>query len=155
MGRIGGKGYFMKTFKIYTAGKMYGLSYGEQIRWRLELEHLVRTISDNVIFVHPPHYYRYSDEQPQWNEREAMIWCLSQIRDSDIVVVNLRDIGQSIGTNMELGFIEALNQMSGKHIHVVGIGEPDIEHPWLNEILLHREETLEQAAAYISAYLLI
>lgn len=143
----------MKTFKIYTAGKMYGLSYSDQIEWRIELERLIRTVSDNVFFVHPPHYYRYDNEH--WDEREAMIWCLSQIRDSDIVVVNLNQIGKSIGTNMELGFIEAINQMSDKHIHVVGVGEPDIEHPWLNKILLHQEATLKQAAAYISAYLLI
>lgn len=144
----------MKTFKVYTAGKMSGLSYDEQIGWRLELEHLVRTVSDNVIFVHPPHYYRY-DAELHKTEREAMVWDLSQIRDSDIVVVNLENIGDSIGTHMELGFIEAMNQMSTKHIHLIGFGKPYVEHPWLNEVLLRREDTLKQAAAYISAYLLV
>ena len=144
----------MKTFKIYTAGKMSGLSYDEQMGWRLELERLVRTISNNVIFVHPPHYYRYGDGINQ-SEREAMVWDLAQIQDSDIVVVNLNNIGSSIGTQMELGFIEAVNQLSTKHIHLIGVGKPDIEHPWLSEVLLRRDDTLEQAAAYISAYLLI
>lgn len=144
----------MKTFKIYTAGKMSGLSYEDQMGWRLELERLVRTISNNVLFVHPPHYYRYGDGMHQ-SEREAMVWDLAQIRDSDIVVVNLENIGQTIGTHMELGFIEAMNQMSTKHLHLIGVGKPDVEHPWLNEVLLRREDTLEQAAAYISAYLLV
>jgi len=144
----------MRTFKIYTAGQMSGLTYDDQMGWRLELERLVRTISNNVIFVHPPHYYRYGEGMHQ-TEREAMVWDLAQIRDSDIVVVNLNSISKSIGTHMELGFIEAINQLSTKHLHLIGVGKPDVEHPWLNEVLLRREDTLEQAAAYISAYLLI
>lgn len=144
----------MKNFKIYTAGKMSGLSYDDQMDWRRELERRVRTISDNVVFIHPPHYYRYGAGMHK-SEREAMVWDLSQIRDSDIVVVNLENIGSSIGTHMELGFIEAMNQMSTKHIHLIGFGKPDVEHPWLNEVLLRREDTLKQAAAYISAYLLV
>lgn len=144
----------MKNFKIYTAGKMSGLSYDDQMDWRRELERRVRTISDNVVFIHPPHYYRYGVGMHQ-SEREAMVWNLSQLRDSDIVVVNLENIGSSIETHMELGFIEAMNQMSTKHIHLIGFGKPDVEHPWLNEALLRREDTLEQAAAYISAYLLV
>lgn len=144
----------MKTFKVYTAGKMSGLSYDEQMGWRLELERLVRTISDNVLFIHPPRYYRYGDGMHK-SEREAMVWDLSQIRDSDIVVVNLDNIDDSIGTHMELGFIEAVNQMSAKHIHLIGFGKPSVEHPWLNEVLLRREDTIEKAAAYVSAYLLV
>ena len=144
----------MKTYKIYTAGKMSGLSYSEQINWRLQLENAVRNRTDrHVIFTHPPHYYRYGEGLHQ-TEREAMTWDLNQIRDSDIVVVRLDDIGDSVGTHMELGFIEAINQMGNHHIYVIGVGQPNIEHPWLNEALFRREKTMQDAAEYISTYLL-
>ena len=87
-------------------------------------------------------------------EREAMIWNLNQLRESDIVVVRLDDIGDSVGTHMELGFIEAINQMGDHHIYVIGVGRPNIEHPWLNEVLFRREKTMKDAAEYISTYLL-
>lgn len=139
---------------------MSGLSYDAQMHWRLELERLVRQKADSagtphyLTFVHPPHYYRYGDGLHK-TEREAMQWDLSQIRDSDIVVVDLNTVSDSIGTCMELGFIEAINQMGAKHIHVVGIGQPVIDHPWLHEIPLRIETTVEDAATYIAAYLLV
>lgn len=144
----------MKTYKIYTAGEMGCLTFEQQTAWRLELEHLVRQKNSNVLFIHPPLYYRY-DEHCHKSERETMTWCLSQIADSDIVIVNLNNIGNSMGTHIELGFIEAINQMSIKHIHLIGVGTPNVEHPWINEILLRREDSLEQTAEYIADYLLI
>lgn len=144
----------MKTYKIYTAGKMSGLDYDEQMDWRWKIESLVRVMSDNVIFVHPPRYYRYGASLHK-TEREVMLWDLNQIRESDIVVVNLDNIKDTVGTHMELGFIEALNQTGNKHIFVVGIGKPDVDHPWLNEVLFRREDTVEKAASFISSYLLV
>ena len=51
----------MRTYKIYTAGKMGGLSYEEQMGWRLELEVELRAKYDyggrNARFIHPPCYY--------------------------------------------------------------------------------------------------
>lgn len=122
--------------------------------WRWELERAVRERVENVILVHPPRYYRY-DASFHKTEREVMQWDLSQIRDSHIVVVNLENISQSIGTHMELGFIEALNQTGDQHIYVIGVGIPDVDHPWLNEILHRREDTVAEAADYITTYLLV
>ena len=82
------------------------------------------------------------------------MWDLSQIRESDIVVVNLNNIADSIGTHMELGFIEALNQTGSKHIYVIGIGQANCNHPWFNEVLHRREDTVDDAANYICTYLL-
>lgn len=144
----------MKTFKIYTAGKMGGLEYEDQMLWRWKLELCVRETANNVVFVHPPQYYRYEDNFHK-NEREAMQWDLAQIRDSDIVVVDMNTIADSIGTHMELGFIEAINQMGSKHIHVIAIGNPNVEHPWLYEIPLRFENSVESAADYITSYLLV
>ena len=144
----------MKTYKIYTAGKMNGLAYDEQMDWRWRLEIAVRDKSDNVLFVHPPRFYRYGANLHK-TEREAMQWDLSQIRDSDIVVVDLSTVDDSIGTHMELGFIEAINQAGGKHIHVIGIGDSNSSHPWIDEVVFRHEDTVADAADYIAGYLLL
>lgn len=143
----------MKTYKIFTAGKMGGLSYDEQMKWRKNFETTLRSKCDkSLIFVHPPTFYQYGDEI---NEREAREWEINQLKDSDIVVVNLTTIADSIGTHIELGIIEAMNEFGYKHIHLIGVGEPNVSHPWIQMGMLRQESTLEDAADYISTYLLL
>lgn len=140
----------MNTYKIYTAGKMFGLSFANQMEWRCKLESLIseRKCSGRVIFVHPPLYYNYNDKFHQ-NEAEVMAWELSQIKDSDIVVVDLSRVSQSVGTLIELGVALA------NHKHIIGVGKPDTNHPWINLACLRCEESLEKAAGYIAEYLLL
>lgn len=145
----------MREFKIYTAGKMGGLSFEEQMKWRKNLETMVKIRTNTKVhFVHPPEFY-----QPGTNscktENEARIWDLSQVKDSDIVVFNLSNISTSIGTIVELGVVEAMNQFGYKHIHAIGIGVPDTDHPWIMPSLLRHEEDIEAAADYIVDYLLV
>lgn len=150
----------MRTYKIYTAGKMGGLSIEQQTQWRLSLEHAVLNLIEEqglniqVCFVHPPLYYRY-DKNWHQSEREAMQWDINQIRNSDIVVVNLDQIESSVGTCMEMGYIEAINSIGMHHIYVIGIGESDNHHPWISEIQLRQEPSIDKAARYIVDYLLI
>lgn len=143
----------MKTYKIFTAGKMGGLSYYEQMKWRKDFETTLRSRCDkSLTFVHPPMFYQYGDEI---NEREAREWEINQLKDSDIVVVDLTTIADSIGTHIELGIIEAMNEFGYKHIHLIGVGEPNVSHPWIQMGMLRQESTLEDAAGYISTYLLL
>lgn len=143
----------MKTYKIFTAGKMGGLSYDEQMKWRKDFETTLRSRCDkSLTFVHPPMFYQYGDET---NEKEAREWEINQLKDSDIVVVNLTTIADSIGTHIELGIIEAMNQFGYKHIHLIGVGRPNVSHPWIQMGMLRQENTLEDEADYISTYLLL
>ena len=145
----------MKTYKIFTAGKMGGLSYDQQIAWRREIEDLIKkATTKSVAFVHPPMFYQYKENDPQ-NDVESMNWEISQLIDSDIVIVDLSTISGSIGTHMELGAIAAVNKVSSKNIYVVGFGKPDTEHPWIENGVFHSEETAEDVADYIVNYLLI
>ena len=145
----------MKTYKIYTAGKMGGLPVDEQMHWREELERLVRQKSDkSIVFVHPPAFFRYG-EQFHKSENEARIWDMTQIRESDVVAVDLTTIADSIGTQQELGFIEAMNEFGYKHIYTIGIGVPNTDHPWVSLALTRREDNIEDAADYIVNYLLV
>lgn len=141
----------MKTYKIFTSGKMGGLSYRQQMEWRREIEKQIRgqTIKP-LTFIHPPMFYQYRD-----NEIEAMNWEMNHLIDSDIVIVNLENIANSIGTHMELGVVDAVNKALPKNIYVVGIGEPDTSHPWISNSLFHTEECIEDAAEYIVSHLLL
>lgn len=154
----------MRTYKIYTAGKMGGLSFEDQIRWRLSLEqevkrYLLEAEYDEKLatFFHPPEFYSYGDTNYQ-SEKEVQTWDLNHIAESDIVVVNLKDIETSVGTLFELGFIHHLNQHRDKQIYVIGIGgDVDVSklHPWIFMEMYRIEKTISDAADYISHYLII
>lgn len=146
----------MKTYKIYTAGKMFGLSFEEQMGWRKNIEQLIRQRTDVPLrFVHPPLYFRY-DKREHKSEREVKQWELSQVRDSDIVIVNLNGVNDSTGTHYELSMADAVNSFGNKHIYIIGIGKSDTQvHPWIELSLLRSEEEYEKAADYIADYLLV
>lgn len=141
----------MKTYKIYTAGKMGGLDYKSQMEWRLRLEDRIKFLSDKkVIFIHPPKFYDY--DYP--NQEEAKRWEINQLLTSDIVVINLDNISSSIGTIMELAMVYALNNYGGKHISIIGIGNPNTDHPWILSSIDNTFENSDFAADYINEYLL-
>lgn len=137
---------------------MGGLSFEQQMKWRTQVEDLINNKISNynikVKFIHPPMFYRYGKNWHK-NEREVMEWDLSQVKDSDIVIVDLSTISSSIGTHIELGVIEAMNEFGYKHIHVIGVGEPDTDHPWIPLCALRIEDTVEKAIEYIVDYLLV
>ena len=145
--------------KIYTAGKMGGLSYGEQMCWREELEMWVNKRVEQYgsrkmpRFIHPPLFYSY-EKREEKSDKEVLLWEFGQISQSQIVVVNLDGILSSAGTLMELGAVAALNQKSSNYIMVIGIGKA-VDYPWVNEVLLRREDTIEDAATYIARYGLV
>lgn len=144
----------MKQYKIYTISKIDGLTYEQQMGWRKQLESLIREKTDvSISFIHPPMYYDYNNCDYQ-NEREVKLWSISQIYNSDIVIVNLNDISNSVETIYELGVIDTINSIGNKFIHVVGVGKHT--HPWIvDSTLLRKEINLEDAAEYVVNYLLL
>jgi hypothetical protein len=85
-----------------------------------------------------------------------MEWELSQVRDSDIMIVNLEGISESVGSHFEMGVAWSMNHFGNKHISVIGINENNEElHPWIEESFLRVEDSLSGAADYISEYLII
>ena len=147
----------MKHYKVYTAGKMSGLSYDEQNLWRNEVwtRFHERRLGDAVTVVNPAYHYNPNAANTPETEREAMNWDLAQILDSDVVLVNLDGIDSSTGTVYELGFINALNRCSGKYIHVIGIGDCRKLHPWIQMSLFHVEPTIYMAVSYIAENIIL
>jgi len=143
------------AIKIYTAGKMSGIPFEEQMKWREEFEYKLKQYSDcEISFIHPPLYYNY-DYINHKTEAEIKEWELNQLRKCDIVIVNLKEIDTSVGTHFELAFVNAMNMFGDKHIFVVGIGEEENIHPWIKLSLFRQEPDLNSACQYIIEYLLI
>ena len=145
-----------RTFKIFTSGKMGGLTFEQQMKWRMNLEIEIKKRIEKlanppkVVFIHPPEFFDY--EFP--NQDIAKEWEINQLMDSDIAVFNLSNINDSIGTHMELGIVYAANKLSpNKYITTIGIGKPDTDHPWIKTFCCLDDE--KAAAEFITKYLLL
>lgn len=140
--------------KIFTSGKMSGLSLSEQIEWRNEAEHYLTAFSDeHPRFIHPPSFYNYTNDKSKC-EREIKDFDLNQIRGCDILLVNLKDVETSVGTMMELQFADSMNRLGNKYIWIIGFGDNKGIHPWINLCLHRHEDNLEDACRYIAEFLL-
>lgn len=142
--------------KIYTCGKMSGISFIEQMMWRSRIESEIKSSLDcgqSVKFIHPPLYYNY-EENNHKTEREILEWEMTQVHDCDILIVNLDGIEDTTGSHMELGAVQGINRFGDKHIFVVGLGKPENLHPWIKESCIRIEDDYAKAAEYIVEYLL-
>ena len=147
----------MKDFKIYTCGKMSGISFDKQMEWRQIIETLVKSKYDGydrIKFIHPPLYFNYEWDRHK-TEREILDWEMMQMHDCDIVVVDFKEIDSTIGSHMELGAIQGINRFGDKYIYVVGIGDDTNLHPWIKETCNRIESSYSRAAEYIVEYLLV
>lgn len=147
----------MKEIKIYTCGKMSGISFDEQMSWRRFLQSEVEKRYDGmnrITFIHPPLFYNYENKLHK-SEREILDWEMKQVHDCDIVVVDLHDIETTVGSHMELGEIQGINRFGDKYIFIIGIGSEHGLHPWIKESCHRIEFDCYDAAKYIVEYLLI
>jgi len=146
--------------KIYLAGAI-GCYYREEDRvshpsaWR----NRATVLLDGFECFDPTMYYKY-DADLHKTEKEVMNFDLNNLRSSDLVLVNLKDITKSEGTIQELMFAW-LN-----HIPIIGFcdskdGEmpEDIRtlHPWIVEEIdriEYGDKALEFALDYICTFYL-
>ena len=145
----------MKRIKIYTCGAMNGIPYDDQIDWRKNFENYVKYYNNSgceLVFVHPPLLYNY-EVKSHYSESEIKEYELAQVRDSDIIVVNLDHIEKSIGAHYELSYADAMNAFGNKHIYIIGIGNAENLHPWIQLSLLRTESDIQSAGDYILKYL--
>lgn len=146
----------MKEYKIYTCGKMSGISFNDQMKWRKELEDNVRSNYDGIDrikFIHPPLYFNYETILHK-SEKEILEWEMMQLHDCNIVVVDLNNINDTVGSHMELGAVQGINRFGDKYIYVIGVGDDTNLHPWIKETCVRIEKNLFDASKYIVEYLL-
>ena len=142
--------------KIYEAGKMSGLSLVEAGGWRIELKRKLRDAADNldtrVKIINPLTYYNYDKNRHQ-NELEVQDYDLKHVTTSDVVVVNLKGLSDSIGTIIELH-----DAYYHHKIPVIAFGDQklyDELHPWIQNSITRVEENIDDVVTYISDFYLI
>lgn len=127
--------------QIYLAGAIG--CYGEDpypYQWRDEAKKFFKNYYPEFEIFSPLDYYNYQNKNHK-SEKEVMLYEMTAVQKSGIVLVNLKDLEKSLGTSDEILFAY-LNR-----IPIIGFLEngnlSDI-HPWKLE-QINRVETGEDA----------
>ena len=141
---------------VYLAGAMSCYFNTEQHdypkQWREDAKKYAKQLYDDITLVSPTDFYEIGKNYHQ-SETEVMRFDLRMVRESDIVLVNLKDLHSSLGTSDEI--IYAF--ISGKP--VIGFIEDKEEVknilPWKIEQIDRIESgksAMERAIDYIYRY---
>lgn len=143
------------SLKIYLAGKMSGLSFKEMNEWRQELKEILNKCSENsntrVNVINPVDFYNFEEKRHQ-NELEVEEYDLAHVVSSNIIVVNLDGLSDSIGTIIELHDAKYHNK-----IPVIAFGDSStykILHPWIKNDITRVEDNIYGVAEYIQDFYL-
>ena len=136
----------VEAVKMYLSGAMRGISWGEQIEWRMQIQNAIRfgdyDYEKKPSFFDPTSFYNY-EEKLHKSEREIFEFELDALRKSDVVVVNLKH-QSSVGTIMELAIAKELR------IPVIAFGVGDNEvHPWILECCTRVCDSMGELVQYI------
>ena len=144
----------MSKKKIYLSGAM-GCYVGTEEenypkKWRKEVEDLFNLSGNKFTVFNPIRFYNYDSG---CNEKEVMNYELRQLKNSDILLVNLKDIDSSVGTIQEILYAYILG------IPIIAFLPSDTKetfiHPWIHEQIdkcFYGEDLMESAVYYIVDY---
>ena len=142
----------MRKLKIYLAGRMSGFTYEEMNQWRVDISKIINHMADYheciVDVINPVNYYNFENPKHQ-NEKEVMKYDLAHVKTSNIIVVKLDGLNNSIGSCIEL--YEAYKN----DIPVIALGtkeEYEELHPWIRECITRRDFPQEELVEYIKDF---
>lgn len=138
--------------KVYLAGAMgcYEKDDNYPYFWRNNVRQWLESYTNFRCFS-PCDYYNYTI-QAQKTEKEVMKYEFHQLKNSDVMLVNLRDLDKSIGSSDEILFAYLNN------IPIIGFLEKeniDEIHPWKIEQIDRiefGEDAMMNALYYINEY---
>ena len=146
----------MKKLKVYLAGAMGGLTFGEMSTWRIELKEKLIMAAENVgcqiTIVNPVDYYNFAEKRHQ-SEREIKEFDLAHVISSDIIIVNLEKLIGSDGTKYEM--------FKAKYCHkipVIAFGDKQLYddlHPWTQDDITRVEKTPIDVVNYIRDFYMV
>ena len=141
----------METCKIYLSGSMMDSSWEEQTKWRRQFQDAIKfgdyDYEKSVTFFDPTRYYNFKEKQ-QKSEREVMEFDLYNLRNSNLVVVNLNN-SKSLGTMSELILAHEL------HIPVIAWNpNNELLHPWMESCVTRMCDSLREAVEYTVEFFL-
>ena len=136
--------------KIYLAGKMGGLSFEEMSGWRNDtfskLLEMAGYYDTKLNVVNPVLYYNFEEKRHQ-SEIEVEEFDLGHVISSDIIIVNLDGLSDSIGTIIELH-----DAHYHRRIPVIAFGDKklyDKLHPWVKNDITRVENSIDDVVNYI------
>lgn len=142
--------------KIYLCGKMSGLNFDEMNSWRKRVEDALKIKSGftgtPITVVNPVVYYNFEEKRHQ-TEIEVEEFDLAHVITSNIIIVNLDGLKDSIGTIIEL---------HDAHYHhripVIAFGDRklyDELHPWIKNDITRVEDDIVGVVNYIRDFYLV
>lgn len=114
-------------FKIFLSGGITGVNAEENSVWRNEVYSQFLINHRDCMVINPVAHFNPNDGTSDELEKEGMVFCISHLRTSDIVIANLNKT-DSIGTAQELILAHELN------IPIIGFVKYsllDKIHPWI------------------------
>ena len=140
----------IELIKIYLAGKMGGLSFDEMNGWREKVSAKLTKEADlhgiKIRVVNPVQYYNFEYKKHQ-TEIEVEEFDLAHVISSDIVIVNLQGLNDSIGTIIELH-----NAHYHHKVPVIAFSKRELYdklHPWVKNDITRVEDNIDDVIAYI------
>lgn len=139
---------------LYLAGAMgcYGAFAEYPKKWRNDVKKYFEKYSDDFVCISPTDYYEIGANYHK-TDRETMCFDLRKVRESDVVLVNLKDLDKSLGTSDEILYA----WMRGTP--VIGFLEEGTEkdiHPWKRDEQIERieigKDSMLKAMEYIRNY---
>lgn len=135
----------METVKIYLSGSMMDTSWEEQTRWRRQFQDAIKfgdyDYEKKVTFFDPTQFYNFEEKRHK-SEREIMEFDLYNLRNSNLVVVNLNN-PKSLGTMSELILAKEYR------IPVIGWNScGETLHPWLTECVTRMCKNLREVVEH-------
>lgn len=150
----------MKT-KVYLAGAMatYGVTDEYPWRWRDNVKQWFKDNADSFKIISPTDYFRYGHNYHK-TEKEVMRFDLRKVKESDIILVDLKNIRDSVGTLDEIFYAYLNNKPIIGFLETEQAYTPAAEianglHPWIVEQIDRIEggsDALEKAMQYIVDY---
>ncbi|MFR3656790.1 MAG: nucleoside 2-deoxyribosyltransferase domain-containing protein [Eisenbergiella sp.] len=108
---------------VYLSGACKNESYEERAGWRRKCSEWINNYSDNFTVFNPVDYFDYSRDDHQ-SELEVFKFERRKVKEASVILVNLNNANQSVGTVAELVWAYE------KDIPVIGFydGGSDISH---------------------------
>ena len=146
----------MKEIKVYLAGAMSGITFGEMNTWRIELKEKLLMAAENagyrITVINPVDYYNFAERRHQ-SEKEIKEFDLAHVTSSDIIIVNLDKLSGSDGTKYEMFKANYCHK-----IPVIAFGDKqlyDSLHPWTQDDITRVEKNPIDVVNYIRDFYMV
>lgn len=138
----------MKSFRIYLAGAMSGITYAQSNEWRVYFKTTLEEMYAKVFCFNPNDYYKCEEDVPQEIEVEAMRFDLHNLRNSNLVICNMNH-PESLGTMTEIAIAYE------RRIPILMLNENNKTlHPWQIAMADKVFDSREDLMMYVCKYYL-